>query len=160
MAPPPPPRRGPGEAPWAQLVDPEVEVRQVRARALADGADAWVPAALWLVASDPALEVRTLGLQAVQARCRREPAALCARLLGFYIGDEDPNLSREARNALLPRDLEAALDGASRAYKQEILARLGADASLVEASARRLLRRLSIDDDAEVQDCAGWLLER
>ena len=50
--------------------------------------------------------------------------------------------------------------GASSAYKADLLGRLGALPSLVEARARRLLRRLSVDADLEVQDHASWLLER
>lgn len=134
--------------------------RKRAAAMLAQQNDAHTVALLWVLAHDVDLAVRKQALASTQARCHREPASLCVYMLRFFLGDKSRELDWSARDALLAKDIEAALSEAEPDYKLDLLGKLGGGPAFDPKLSRRLLRQLSADIDPQVQDNAAWLLER
>ncbi len=136
-------------------------MRRYMAAILAGQADVHSFVLLLALAADGEPSVRQATLDAVRSkRCQRETVALCTALIVNFMRDDARDVAWQARDLLLDRDLELALEDADKAYKLDLLAKLGGSPVIPSDQARHLLRCLSTDPDSDVQDNAAWLLEQ
>jgi hypothetical protein len=143
----------------ATSADPAM--RRYLAAVLAQQTDVHSFVLLAQLASDGDVGVRRAVLNAVYTkRCKREPPNLCTALLASFTHDPDRDVAWQARDWLLDRDLELALEDADKEYKLDLLAKLGGSPVIPPGPARHLLRCLSTDADNDIQDNAAWLLEQ
>lgn len=142
-------------------VSPDPAMRRYMAAVLARQDDAHSFVLLWQLSADSDASVRQAAFNAAQSeRCAREAPALCSGLLSFFTHDGERDIAWQARDLLLARDLDLALDDADKDYKLDLLAKLGGAPTMSATQTRHILRSLSHDDDIDVQDNAAWLLEQ
>ena len=143
------------------VTSPDPAMRRYLAAVLAQQADVHSFVLLAQLASDGDVSVRQAVLNAVYTkRCKHEPANLCTSLLASFTHDKEREVAWQARDWLLDRDLELALEDADKEYKLDLLAKLGGSPIIPPGPARHLLRCLSADSDDDIQDNAAWLLEQ
>ena len=138
---------------------PDASVRRALADELRDSAAPFVGAAFWVLSQDADLQVRQMGLEAVRRRCLQEPVAVCTALLRLYVGDLDEAIAYRARDCWLQLAPHEALADGPLAWRTEVLNRISPQTLGQSALNQLIVRRLSQDDDAQLQDHAAWLLE-
>ena len=140
---------------------PDPAMRRYMAAVVAVQTDAHSFVLLLQLALDGDPSVRRAAFNATHSkRCKRETAALCTALLACFMRDSERELAWQARDFLLDRDMDLALEDADKEYKLDLLAKLGGSPVIPTEQARHLLRCLSTDPDSDVQDNAAWLLEQ
>ena len=78
----------------------------------------------------------------------------------MFVDDVNPDIVWEARDLLLVRDVRLALEGATKAYKMDILSRLTIGVERGGEASTDALRLLLKDSDPEVRELAQLVINR